>query len=134
MLFLDTSVIVAYKNADDINHGRALRIIGDLAKGTYSMGLVTEYTILETVTVLKRKCDSRVAIEAGEALLNSREIKVIPSAELFDATWQEFANLARTDLGFVDVSNLVAMRLYGTRRIATFDGEFRKLKGIEVVN
>lgn len=133
MLFLDSSVIVAFRNADDVNHKRSKQIFEDLAAGKYSGGLVSEYVVLEVTTVLKRRCGSASAIETGEALLNSKEIRIVPSGDLFDASWKEFVKLAKTKLGFVDASNLVAMRMYGTQSIATFDEEFHKLKGIEVV-
>jgi predicted nucleic acid-binding protein len=133
MLLLDASVIVAFRNADDVNHERSVRVFEDLANGKYANGLVSEYVLLETVTVLKRKCGPTIAIETGEALLDSKEIKVLPSGDLFDASWKEFVNLSKTKLSFVDASNLVAMRMYGTREIATFDQEYRKIRGIEVV-
>jgi predicted nucleic acid-binding protein len=133
MLFLDTSVIVAFRNADDVNHERSVRIFENLAAGKHARGLVSDYVILETVTVLKRRCGAACAIETGEALQNSKEIKVLQSSDLFQASWKEFVSLSKMKLGFGDASNLVAMRMYGTKKIATFDEEYRKIKGIEVV-
>ena len=133
MLFLDTSVIVAFRNIDDVNHDRSMRVLGDLTAGKYAGGLISEYVLAETVTVLKRKCSAESAIKTGQALLDSREIRVVPSGDLFAASWEEFVNQSKTKLSFVDASNLVAMRMYGTRRIATFDQEYLKVKGVEVV-
>lgn len=133
MLFLDTSAIVAFRNRDDIHHDEARRVFENLARGEHGRGLITEYIVLETATVLKRRCGARVAIETGEALLNSEEIEVVSPGEMFDASWQEFVRLASTDLSFVDASSLVAMRRSGARWIATFDRAFRGIEGIEVV-
>ena len=129
--------IASYNTAVDLyalDHNDKLPAsLDDLANGKYANGLVSEFVFLETVTVLKRKCGATIAVETGEALLGSKEIKVLPSGELFDASWKEFVDLSKTKLSFVDASNLVAMRMYGTREIATFDQEYRKIKGIEVV-
>jgi len=109
-----------------------MRIFENLAAGKYAKGVVSEYVLAETVTVLKRKCGAMSAIETGHALLSSREIKVIPSGELFAASWKEFVSLSKTKLSFVDASNLVAMCMYGTRKIATFDQEYIKVRDVEV--
>ena len=133
MIFLDSSVIVAYRNQDDANHADALRLFSELQKGRYAGGLVTDYIVLETVTVVKRLMGHEAAVETGEALLGAGDITVMRSTQLFPHAWREFKARSTTGLSFVDASNLAAMKLAGVTRIATFDREFRKIKGIEVV-
>ena len=133
MIFLDTSVIIAYRNEDDARQREALQVFGELQKGRYAAALVTDYIVLETVTVVKRLLGHEAAVETGEALLNSGDVTVMRSTRLFPHAWREFRSRSGTNLSFVDASSLAAMRLAGTARIATFDREFRKVKGIEVV-
>jgi predicted nucleic acid-binding protein len=133
MIFLDTSVIIAYRNEDDARHKEALQLFNDLHKGRYAGALVTDYIVLETVTVIKRLMGHEAAVETGEALLNSGDISVMRSTQLFPNAWREFRARSGTNLSFVDASSLAAMKIAGATRIATFDREFRKVKGIEVV-
>ena len=133
MIFLDTSVIVAYQNTDDARHADALKLFSELEKGSYAGGLVTDYIVLETVTVVKRLMGHEAAVETGEALLGAGDITVMRSTRLFPHAWREFRARAGTGLSFVDASSLAAMKLAGVNRIASFDREFRKVKGIEVM-
>jgi predicted nucleic acid-binding protein len=133
MIFLDTSVIIAYRNEDDARHREALQVFGELQKGRYAGALVTDYIVLETVMVVKRLLGHEAAVETGEALLNSGDVTVMRSTRLFPNAWREFRARSGTNLSFVDASSLAAMRLAGVSRMATFDREFRKVKGIEVV-
>lgn len=133
MIFLDSSVIIAYRNEDDARHGEALSLFGELRKGRYAGALVTDYIVLETVTVVKRLFGHEAAVETGDALLNSSDVTVMRSNRLFPNAWREFRARSGTGLSFVDASSLAAMKMAGATRIATFDREFRKVKGIEVV-
>jgi predicted nucleic acid-binding protein len=133
MILLDSSVIIAYRNQDDVRHSDALRLFSELGKGRYAGGLVTDYIVLEIVTVVKRLMGHDAAVETGEALLGAGDITVMRSTQLFPHAWREFKARSGTDLSFVDASSLAAMKLAGVTRIATFDREFRKVKGIEVV-
>jgi predicted nucleic acid-binding protein len=133
MIFLDSGVIIAYQNEDDVRHSDAMRIFSEIGKGRYAGGLVTDYIVLETVTVIKRLMGHEAAVETGEALLNSGDISVMRSTQLFPHAWREFRARSGTNLSFVDASSLAAMKIAGATRIATFDREFRKVKGIEVV-
>ena len=133
MIFLDSSIIIAFRNAQDCRHREAASILGDLRKGIFAGALVTDYIILEISTVIKRIMGHQVAVETGEAILGSREIEVMRSTQLFPHAWREFRAQSRTNLSFVDASSLAAMRMRGVTRIATFDREFRKVKGIRVV-
>jgi len=133
MIFLDSSIIIAFRNSQDCRHREAACIFGDLQKGRYAGALVTDYIILETANVIKRLMGHQVAVETGEAIMGSREIEVMRSTQLFPYAWREFRAQSRTNLSFVDASSLAAMRMRGVTRIATFDREFRKVKGIRVV-
>lgn len=133
MIFLDSSVIVAYRNQNDARHADALKLFSELQKGRYAGGLITDYIFLETVTVVKRLMGHDAAVETGEALLGAGDITVIRSTQLFPHAWREFKVRSGTGQSFVDASSLAAMKIAGVGRIATFDREFRKIKGIEVV-
>ncbi len=46
MIFLDSSAIIAYKNADDINHKKATDIFQKLNAGDYGVGVIIGIRIL----------------------------------------------------------------------------------------
>lgn len=55
MIFLDSSVIIAYKNADDINHEKALDIFHHISEEKYGKAVISEFILLEVTTVLALK-------------------------------------------------------------------------------
>ncbi len=133
MIFLDSSVIIAYKNADDINHKKAVDIFQTLNKGEYGIGVISEFVFSEVTTVLALRKRLEAAKEVGNILLEAREIEIMKASEVFERTWEIFWNQEKTGLSFVDVSNLACMEMRKIRKIATFDKDFLKISSVEVV-
>ncbi len=134
MIFLDSSVIMAYKNADDINHKRAASIFQKLNAGEYGMGLISEYVFSEVTTVLALRKSLEAAREVGNVLLEAKEIEIMKASEAFERTWKVFSDQENTGFSFVDASNLACMEMRKIRKIATFDKDFLKIGSIEVIN
>ncbi len=134
MIFLDSSVIIAYKNADDINHKKAVDIFQKLNTGEYGIGLISEFVFSEVTTVLALRRSMEAAKEVGNILLEAREIEIMEASEVFERSWDIFTNQENTALSFVDASNLACMEIRKIRKIATFDKDFRRISSVEVVN
>lgn len=133
MIFLDSSVIIAYKNADDINHKKASDIFQKLNAGEYGIGVISEFVFSEVTTVLALRKSMDAAKEVGNVLLEAREIEIVNASEVFERGWEIFANQRDTDLSFVDATNLACMEIRGIRKIATFDKDFLKIGSVEVL-
>ena len=134
MIFLDSSAIIAYKNADDKNHKKAANIFQKLNAGEYGIGVISEFVFSEVTTVLALRKSMEAAKEVGNVLLEAKEIEIMNASEVFERTWEIFSNQEKTGLSFVDASNLACMELRKIRKIATFDRDFLRMMAVEVVN
>ncbi len=134
MIFLDSSVIIAYKNADDINHKKAVDIFQKLKGGEYGIGVISEFVFSEVTTVLALRKSMEAAREVGNVLLEAKEIEIMKASEVFESSWDIFSDQEKTGFSFVDASNLACMEMRKIRKIATFDKDFLKIRSVEVVN
>lgn len=134
MIFIDSSVIIAYKNADDTNHDKSVDILNRLVAGKYRKGIISEFVFAEITTVIALRLNRDAAIEAGDILLDAKDIEIIKTSDVFERSWDIFRNQTNTKLSFVDASNLACMELAKINKIATFDKDFLKIKSVVVVN
>ena len=134
MIFLDSSAIIAYKNADDINHKKAVNIFQKLNAGEYGIGVISEFVFLEVTTVLALRKSMEAAREVGNVLIEAKEIEIMKASEVFERTWKLFSYQENTRFSFVDASNLACMEIRKIRKIATFDKDFLSVRSVEVVN
>lgn len=133
MIFLDSSVIIAYKNADDVNHKGAVAIFKKLNEGKYGRGVISEFVFLEVTTVIALRKNIDAAKEVGNVLLNAKEIEIMKASDIFESAWEIFTSQENTALSFVDASNLACMEYMKIKKIATFDKDFPKIHSVEVV-
>ncbi len=133
MIFLDSSALIAYKNADDINHKKAVALFQKLNAGEYGIGVISEFVFSEVTTVLALRKSMEAAKEVGNVLLEAREIEIMKASDVFERSWEIFMNQENTALSFVDASNLACMEKRKIRKIATFDKDFLRMSEVEVV-
>lgn len=129
-IFIDSSVFCAYANARDVHHKNAQKIINDVVSGKHENGITTDYVFDETITVTKRKANSKTAIEIGKFLLDSEIFITKVDSMSFQKAWELFQ---ANDLSFTDCSSIAFMELFGIIKIATFDKGFRNIKGVQVI-
>lgn len=130
MIFIDTSVFVAYYNRRDIHHERSFELIKRAIEGYYGKIFTSDYVFDESVTVtLVRTKDIEKAIALGECILNSERELLSVDETCFFESWNLFKVV---EMSFTDCTNLSLMKLYGIDKIMTFDIGFRD-KGVEVV-
>ena len=134
MIFLDSSAIIAYKNADDINHTKSANIFQKLNAGEYGIGVISEFVFTEVTTVLALRKSMESAREVGNVLLEAKEIEIMKASEVFERAWKIFSDQENTGFSFVDASNLACMEMRKIRKIATFDKDFLRIGSVEVVN
>ena len=129
-IFIDSSVFCAYANVRDVHHKNAKKIIEDIISGKHENGITTDYIFDETVTVIRRKSNSRTAIEIGKFLLDSEIFIAKIDSLVFQKSWELFQT---NELSFTDCSNIVFMDLFDISKIATFDKGFKNIKGVQVI-
>lgn len=134
MIFIDSSVLVAFAVEKDSNHQKALKLLEKLVVGEFGTIFTSDYIFDETTTVIFARSKSiKEAILAGEYILNSTNLLKVEEESFKDA-WAQFKNQKLTKLSFTDCTNLSLMKNRGIRNIATFDGEFSKIESISVVD
>lgn len=129
MIILDTSFIISYFNTRDQNHSKAVKLM----KQMHEPLCLTDYIFGETTTVsLIRLKSIEKASKIGEILKSLRIIDVEKSS--FDKAWDLFCKQKDTALSFTDCTTISIMQENYIEKIATFDGDFYKIKGIKVVS
>ena len=132
MIFLDSSVIIAYYNKKDQHHKNAINLIKNLSLGKEDI-IISEYIFSECVTVLFLRLKNLKKVSSiGNTLKNVPTISI--NKNLFNYTWELFKNQENTKLSFTDCSILTSMKQEGINKLATFDREFSKIKDIQVFN
>ena len=129
MIILDTSFIISYFNTRDQNHSKATKLM----KQMHEPLCLTDYIFDETVTVsLIRLKSIEKASKIGDMLRSLRIIDVEKSG--FDKAWDLFCKQKDTALSFTDCTTISIMQENYIDKIATFDEDFYKIKGINVVS
>ena len=130
-ILVDSSVFCAYANVRDVHHGAAKVIIGEIASGKHGRAVTTDYIFDESVTVALRKANKKTAVELGGFILDSELLLAEINSHVFKKAWDLF----RKDgaLSFTDCTSVAFMSLFGISKIATFDRDFKGVKGVEVV-
>jgi predicted nucleic acid-binding protein len=122
VIFIDSSVFIAYANKKDFHHEKAVKIFRNIVDGVYRKAFFSDYIFAETVTVMFLKTEFILAEKFGEYLLSS-EIELLKVDEgVFERAWEIFRK-TRT-MSFTDCSSLALMELLEIRKIATFDKGF----------
>jgi hypothetical protein len=126
---LDTSFIVAYFNTRDQNHSSAVKIAKILANQNHEL-YITDYLFGEIVTVsLVRLKNLEKATQIGTTILEYCNL-IHVDKDIFEHAWKIFSE-QKLRLSFVDCTTIVVMKNQKIQKIATFDNDFNKIKGIE---
>ncbi len=133
MLILDSSLLIAYHNRNDVHHAAASQIMGDLVNGEYEGALLLEYVFLEVVTVLLARRGLAAATSVADKLLAAREVEFVPCSDLFNDALETFRAQKRTTLSFTDAALVAVARQRKGSSIATFDKDFRRIEGIHLI-
>ena len=127
-IFIDTSALIAYYNADDRHHGEALEIMRKIESGEVPLTrfYITDYIFDETITFMECVLKShRLALDVGEALLSSPFTTMLRIDEkCFKDAWSRFAEIKR--VSFTDCSSFAVMEKYGVTHAFTFDRHFKE--------
>lgn len=133
MIILDSSLLVAHRNATDAHHRAAAAAVPRIVAGDWGPALLPEYVFLEVVTVVAARQGLAVAVALGQELLDAREIEFVPCSEHFLSAFDLFRSQTGTQLSLADATIVVIARKRGAEYVATFDHDFHKIEGLSVV-
>ncbi len=115
MIILDSNIWIAFLNVDDANHKKAEKIFEE----TKEKIILTEYILLETVTVLSQKAEKKVSDSFIKEAVNNRDIEILPSSEEFlNGVIKLYLSKKNKNLSFVDYSLLYLSKKI---KVITFD-------------
>lgn len=133
-IFLDTSFLFAYYNADDEDHKIALDIAGDAIN--YKIVIISDYIFDELITLLLNRISKSKAIEVCDNLLNdikSGDITLIRvSDKIFEDAIRIFIRFSDKEWSFTDCTSYVIIKNANIAKAVSFDEHFRQF-GIEIL-
>ncbi|MGI9028081.1 MAG: type II toxin-antitoxin system VapC family toxin [Candidatus Saccharimonadales bacterium] len=132
-VFVDSNFLIGLYNASDTLHGKTSAINARLASSGARL-YVSNYILLEVLTVLSQRIGRAEAIAVGNNIIDGGHIEVIHINEDMHAlSWNIFQLVTNKNVSFVDCSILAVMQDSGIRHLLTFDktdfGPLRKQFG-----
>ncbi|MBI5003175.1 type II toxin-antitoxin system VapC family toxin [Candidatus Woesearchaeota archaeon] len=130
-VFIDASVFCSFVNESDVHHLKAKKMLQDIFSEKQEIIYSSDYIFDEVLGVCLRKAGKRIASETGSYILHSQISLIFTDRHIFQEAWQLFQT---TDsLSFTDCTSLAFMKVYGIKKIITFDKGFLQRKDIEVI-
>ena len=128
-VFIDTSVFVALRNADDELHIRSKELVKRALEGEFGRIFTSDYIIDEAVTTaLARTRKHNLAVDVGKYILESpRIIKLWTTRDAFDLAWKKFQTFKDKPMSFTDCVTIAQMEKNGIKQIISFDSDFNGL-------
>lgn len=134
MIFLDTSFIISYYNEHDDNHSRALSLMNKIVSGNYGEFIISDYIFDEVATIAFIRLKNLSEVEKiGNDIQFFTNIYTIEE-KVFQDSWNIFVKQYDTKMSFTDCSIIALMRSQRVKYLATFDEDFDKVEGIEILN
>jgi len=133
LIVLDSSVLIAWHNDRDAHHKAATSTMGKVAAGKWGEALLPEYVFLETVTVVAARRGLSAAGEVARVILGARDVEFVPCSPYFGRALDVFRTQRGTELSFADSAIVAIARDRGAAHVATFDDDFRAVRGLAVV-
>jgi len=125
-VFIDTSVFVALRNADDELHIKSKELVRRALKGEFGRICTSDYVIDEaTTTALARTKRHDLALDIGRYIIDSPRItKLRVSEDSFSMAWEKFKGFADRPMSFTDCTSLALMERNHIKEIMSFDTGF----------
>ena len=129
-IFVDSSFLIALVNENDSLHDKSLEYVDLIEKNDC---YISNLVINEVITVIGNKIDLETAISAFDLIndifhvINEYEIKD------FNSTTMLIYEKHNTKLSFTDCSIIVDMHYHKIENLLSFDKEFKKAEGINLI-
>lgn len=134
--FLDSSFILALILKTDANHEKAFELVDVLNEDCY----INHNVLNEVLTLVGRKINILAAKEVYYTLIdNFTLLNEYSIAEYNENTFKIFENYIgsnsnKAKLSFTDSSIVLTMREFEIGNLLSFEKEFKRLDGINIVN
>lgn len=134
--FLDSSFILALILKTDANHEKAFELVDVLNEDCY----INHNVLNEVLTLVGRKINILAAKEVYYTLIdNFTLLNEYSIAEYNENTFKIFENYIgsnsnKAKLSFTDSSIVLTMREFEISNLLSFDKEFKRVDGINIIN
>lgn len=129
-IFVDSSFLIALVNENDSLHDKSLEYVDLIEKNDC---YISNLVINEVITVIGNKIDLETALSAFDLIndifhiINEYEIKD------FNSNTMLIYEKHGTKLSFTDCSIIVDMHYHKIENLLSFDKEFKKVEGINLI-
>lgn len=132
-VLLDTGVVFAFLQADDVRHDEAVELMVRIARREFGQPFVTDHVIDELFTL------TRSRLHSTELEGSLRRFLPLPSPALrglaavslgtavLELAWEAFRRYRDQGLSFTDASLIATQRELNIDRLATFDRRLARL-------
>ncbi len=130
-LLIDTSALVAARNADDRNHNKALDIMTRALKGEFGKMYISDYIFDEAVTIAYIRTGNKNFSEDLGRFARTRPIifRFIEPFD-FDRAWELYLKYRDKNFSFTDCTNIALMERHEIDTLFTYDLEFNGIISI----
>lgn len=128
-VFVDANVFIALINQEDRLHQRALELRDQLRKEKGRL-VTSSFVLAEVLTVLSLRVNKKKAIEFGELVYKKTKfLKIIrPTKGTEELALDYFKRIKSKNISFVDCLTLAIVKIFGIKRIFSFDKDFLRIK------
>jgi uncharacterized protein len=130
-LLIDTSALIAARNANDKNHARALVVMTRALKGEYGKLYVSDYIFDEAVTIAYlRTGNKNFANDIGRFSRAKPIIFRFLEPIDFERAWDLYLQFKDKNFSFTDCTNIAMMNRHSIDTLFTYDSEFNGIVSV----
>lgn len=130
---VDTGAIYAFVTRSDPHHETAKRFVRDWLD-RQGIFILTDVVFAETMTLLKARLGSEVALRVGRELRQNQAYAWLCLGEEGERdTWAVFQRFTDKDWSYSDCAVLAVARRENVSRVFAFDRHFLQMPGVERV-
>jgi len=130
-LLIDTSALIAVRNANDKNHDKALVVMTKALKGEYGKLYISDYIFDEAVTIAYiRTGNKNFAIDLSR-FSRARPIvfRFLEPID-FERAWELYLQFKDKNFSFTDCTNIAIMDRHNIDTLFTYDSEFNGIVSV----
>lgn len=123
-IFVDTSALYAWLNKNDKFHQPIVEFIERCRDSL----LTTNFVFAETISLITKRINKKIAIEFGEKLRVSQKISTIYLPEDYqEKAWKLFSRDRKIGFDYIDATCFVFMRETGINTCLSLDKHFQQM-------
>ena len=130
-ILVDTCAVIAVRNADDINHKKAMEIMVPVLRGQFGKVFVSDYIFDEAVTLAYIRTKNKKFVHDIAKFIRSKPINlrfIEPSD--FENAWELYRKFDDKHFSFTDCTNIAIMERLRIDTLFTFDSEFNGIVNV----